>query len=490
MDGGFFGSDGSSKGSELTLEDMGEAYDPLARNDLLDRVCAKHKKLIAPLAKAEGYPPSALKVMSCERLKRSIADWFNCTSDGTLNQLYRLTKVIDKLEQKKMLKFAVIGGSVELGKSDYYKVGGHLGAWPAKLEKMLLKVWPGLVIENLAHGGYDTEQHLRVFDRYTKKEYDMYLLQFAINEQVDLELVERQKDLVPRISAKFYKLLLSRRNQPAVLNIELFRSELKDKEDAKSHCPGAMRKLPNDVYFCDQWWYPQTWRTKARRQYRVPMISYRDAVFPDLQNPPSDINTTWSGHSHPGPRVHFWIAETIFYGMMVLRETVIENNKLIVQDESVCIKKTTSMDANDGKAKFEPVKSGCGWHFGEDVAGKPGWIIEKGKKNTGKCDLTNKRSLKISFKLMTGKTGLITGSHLVSYDERMGRAKVWVNSGVNDALVLDSKIKSHVSIPQGFEIRLDKSLRNQYVTVTFQLLVSPNDPDRPSKFKLLTLDSC
>lgn len=458
---------------------------------LLDRVCVKHKQIMEGVAKDMGFPKKVLKRLSCERLKRGVATWFNTTIQN-FNQLYRITKYVELLEQQKAGKIAVVGGSVEMGVSDYFNVGGKLKAWPAKLEAMMRKVWPGVTVTNLAHGGYDAEQHLRVFDRYTSKDFHLYLLEFAINDQVDLEMVPAQKGLVHKTSAKFYKLILSQPSRPAVMNVECFRSALNNKEDANEHCPGHVRKLPNDVFFCDQWWHPQTWRNAARNKYGVPAVSYRDAVFPDLANPPEDLNSTWSGKSHPGPRVHFWIAETVFYAMQVLRENLAQYSKQVKKDDTICVQKKTTYDANEGKLKFPAVKSGCGWNFREDVKGKPGWIVETkaGAAVVKGCDFGNKRNVKISFKMQTGKSGLITGSYLVSYDKRMGRAKVWINDNIKEATVLDSRIESKVSIPRGFTLKVPAALRNQAVTVTFMLMLSPNEPSSPSKFKVLTLDSC
>lgn len=447
-------------------------------------LCESHKELVRSAASSFDIPDQVLHKLSCDKLQRAIYDWYRPTKSSPF-QLYRLTRVVEALEARRPVKIAVLGGSVSAGRSDYFQVGGKEGAWPMWLERMLHAVWKTVEVDNLSFGGASSKTHALRFDEYASRGYDIFLLELAVNDQTDWSAMRKRKRQVHNRSSVLFDLILPLPNRPAVACVELFRSSFRSLKDATRHCSGHVRELGSEVYFCDQWWYPQDWRKRSRISYEVPMVSYRDAVFPDLAHPPADLNETWSGKSHPGPLVHFWIAETVFFAFLTIKSHMSKHFQRKT-DLDLCVERTTSLDALRGLSEFSPESRGCGWEFKEDVAEKPGWIIESSLTQSS-CDIKEEASREISFRLKIGNTGLIVGTFLVSYGHGMGKAEVWLPLVPDSRLLLDSKISQHFSIPQDFRIRVPQELRNQELELKLRLVL---DGPENRKFKLLTLSSC
>ena len=67
-------------------------------------------------------------------------------------------------------------------------------------------------------------------------------------------------------------------------------------------CPGEARSwAPDGKYqWCDKWWLPQSSRAAVLDELRVPVVSYRDAVWPNRTAPPPELpRYHWQGDSHP-----------------------------------------------------------------------------------------------------------------------------------------------------------------------------------------------
>ena len=311
----------------------------------------------------------------------------------------------------------------------------------------------------------------------------MYFIELAINDQCEWVQIASRAKKVDTDSSLLFNLILSLGTHPAVVSVELFRSGYKGASDAKRHCGDHMLSFGPDVAFCEQWYMPQDWRAKARDRFRVPMVSYRDAVFPNLQDPPADLNVTWDGLSHPGPHVHFWVAEAIFFGLLSIRENLAESYVPPELKGSQCIHKKTSYYAYLGEEHF-PVKShGCAWWFGEDVREKPGWIIDGTHLPKG-CDMKKDASREITFEVEAAKLGLVQISFLTSYDIRMGVARIWI-PGTNVERRLHAKSKWHYSVPAPARFRLPNNKRSGKVEVKLRTF-----REYGPKFKILSLSTC
>ena len=448
-------------------------------------LCERHKSLVKAAVRSFEFPPWVLDKLSCKKLQRSIADWYHPAASAPF-QLFRLTKAVEALEEGKRVRMAVLGGSVSSGHSDYFPVGGITNAWPVWLERMMRTVWKKVQVDNLSSGGSSSMTHALNFDKYASEGYDVFLLELAVNDQCQWAAMKRQSKKVHERSNTLFELILPLKNHPAVACVELFRSSFRSSRDANRHCKGHVQDLGNEVYFCEQWWYPQDWRKQSRLAHHVPMVSYRDAVFPNVNHPPADLNETWSGKSHPGPFVHFWIAEAVFFAFLNIKQHTTTDFEPKERSD-LCTKKATSFAALEGASKFVPKSRGCGWEFREDVAGKPGWIIQ-GPEGLTKCDFSLNASREISFMLNVKDVGLVVGTFLESYDERMGKAEAWLVQVPESKIVLNSRIKEHFSVPQHFRMTVPEKFRNRLLELKFRILL--DNSNKQQKFKLLTLSSC
>ena len=67
--------------------------------------------------------------------------------------------------------------------------------------------------------------------------------------------------------------------EPAVMSVELFTVSSKDEEDAKRDCPDHVKFVDDPVldfkhcYYCDNMWFPQTWRDDGRKKNSVARVS-------------------------------------------------------------------------------------------------------------------------------------------------------------------------------------------------------------------------
>jgi len=322
---------------------------------------------------------------------------------------------------------------------------------------MLQRTWSSVELDNISKGGRDVRGHSRHVAEYTSSNTSIYLLEFSINDQfLDSGTIEEKSNEV-------YSVLLNQPKKPAVVAIELFRSgwqyEFAAKKynaswDAMKHCGGKVRTFEDqNISFCDEWWTTASSRIPARRNYHVPAISYRDAVFPNLESPPDDLFQMWNGFSHPGPKVHFWIAESIAFAFLFLKSGL-ETNK--DSGNAICLTPNEVI----------PSSISCGWFYGEDVPGKPGWIFEKGFCTSP-----------LLYTIKVGNQGIVRVEYLVSYDHKMGSCDLLVNGIL--VTTLNSNIELPVSVPEAYIF----NSKQPFLTVEFKMKMG-------SKFKILSVSTC
>ena len=67
--------------------------------------------------------------------------------------------------------------------------------------------------------------------------------------------------------------------------------------------------MSQNYFYCSHWWeVSSTWQ-RACREQNVPYFSYRDVVWPELENPPPELPLYWNGLSHPEWSGHHLVAE-------------------------------------------------------------------------------------------------------------------------------------------------------------------------------------
>ena len=500
-----------------------------------------------------------------------------------IRNLISLQRLAEKLS-KPSFTIVVIGGSVTTGvrdfpeddddddnddkveedgddDDDYYDDDGYYYddtfniAFPKKLEDFLQYQWKNTEIKviNIAEGGADEDTWLGKLDQIMEFDPDIILVESAVNDQCDYDEQDEQFEYVNRTSFSLLNLLMNLPQHPAVISVEFFRTAYKDEEDAESHCDEYVEELTSDpeCFYCPQWWKPQTWRQEARTYNSVSHASYRDAVWPILEKPPEKLcSEYWNGLSHPQIGVHVMMASTILFQFLVVMEKRnvllqlsserekqerLQNRtdgglKMIDPPRNICFNHITAYRAVQGNANdpfgSDSRYSDLCWSFRADVRNKYGWVCEV-MNNT---DPIGDEYLHLSKKIHIGGDRKLIISRLVSYDDRMATARVWLtgsstNHGSTNVFVGDpvwdipSWHGKRTSIPQPYAIQLGKlkfkrSVKMQWPTrdsplvgagtndeesstveVTFNIKVligtsrSVSDP-KVDKFKLLGIVTC
>lgn len=155
-------------------------------------------------------------------------------------------------------------------------------------------------------------------------------------------------------------------------------------------------------HWCNRWWAAADIERPVVRHYRLPVISWRDAVWPALNEPRPDLPCLWNGETHPDAIAHSIIGDVVTYGllralmdggsskaeqwqcdasasapikMFNAQMDTIEYCQPVVNSSA---SSATSTPAPTGTlmsvfqpSAFEPVVSGS-WYWREDVPGKPG----------------------------------------------------------------------------------------------------------------------
>eukprot|EP00978_Attheya_sp_CCMP212_P027355 scaffold91610_cov58-Attheya_sp.AAC.7 len=452
--------------------------------------------------------------LNCEQLVRSIPSHIlkngdiehdqhttdvNGTPRTTLKpsfdlSLQRLAEKLQKLENgssSNPLKIVVIGGSMTTGMGyGRSKNDPRSAAWPRKLEQFMHEKWntthqhnsPVQVI-NLALGGADENTWLGGMDIIMNHApFDIILVESAVNDQCDFKDQESKEKEVDRTSNLLLNMLMNFPNEPAVISVELFRVAGTSKGDANLHCRGHVKDVKNqtnnkECLYCPQWWKPQDWRKKAREKNSVSHVSYRDAVWPILNQPPPNLcHQYWTGLSHPQAGTQTLVASTILFQLMTVMHMKDElvgllqdgrrtgkNNKveLTSMPKTVCLNPISSyraiqddphnpmdVDTNENENKDGGSSDDSCWEFRADVQKKYGWICEHGRNTTmNRTKGVQEKYDHFSKNVDIGGDGKLIISRLVSYDTRMAKAQVWFSTSSADKTKSNSE--TSINIFQG-----------------------------------------
>jgi len=399
------------------------------------------------------------------------------------------------------LKIIVIGGSMSTGFVDIARnddLDTRKIAWPRKLEQFMHQKWgnESVQIVNLSEGGANEITWLGRLDVImSHSPFDIILVESAVNDQCENTQQTSMAKQVNSSSHLLLNTLMHFPNNPAVISVELFRLAHTNARDANKHCKGEVREVKDGThnnepcFYCEQWWKPQDWRKEARERNSVAYASYRDAVWPELENAPKNLCQYWYGLSHPQAGTHALVASTVLFQFMVVLEKQyillelandVENRISLERaptPDSVCLEPISSYRAQledpvDPISWEEQVqmqnRSSC-WTFKADVRQKYGWICDESKNRTmaldiatrnvvtnstsnssdaGNADASNGNSdiassihnnapehdyFHLHKELRIGGDGKVIISRLVSYDERMASAQVWFSHTVTHA---------------------------------------------------------
>jgi hypothetical protein len=467
------------------------------------------------LLRAVATSPDDLSKITKATTARPPKDSYHATH--TLG-LYRLAKVVSELEagKKNHIHILVIGGSMTAG----HEAGEYPGAWPRKLEILLQALWgpESVTVTNIARPGTGYNYWTRNFASIVEYgNFDIIIGDFAVNDQVDYADQDEKAMALNKTQYSLLNLLVHLPFHPATVLVETFRTSGADERDAHLHCKEHRKKVGTQ-WICPQWWMPQTWREQAVHFNSVPIVSYRDAVWPLRDDPPANLQYYWDGLSHPFFNAHVMVAEALLFQFLAVRRNAAFLSTYASSDfhvpnlppaHDVCVNTTTKYLAENGSndtSRFSgwnnPKDSHC-WQYRTDSRDKYGWIAETSKESD-RCTAAANHSALFQINMDVGENGIVILSYLASYDERMASARVWVVDESGKALssnyTINSWHKEQTSIETSTILHVPRhnnfTTVNKFSTVNVQLLpgtshASQKDSENGvDKFKLLGLMSC
>ena len=250
---------------------------------------------------------------------------------------------------------------------------------------------------------------------------------------------------------------------------------------------------------------PQTWREQAVAYNRVPVISYRDAVWPQQDNPPADLGYYWDGLSHPKLNTHIFVAETVMFSFLALQDIAhhtttaswlgMEENKdddepsHLPLPEYTCTNPLTDYSSFDATSINFPNKNEKdSWRFQTYSRNKLGWI---GSTRS----IAPSESLVFATDIITGNDKKVLVTYLKSYRDYMGVVRVWFDDEVDVSWNISAWHKEHTQVPETELINVLHLPPNKNVTIYVELIRgsahnATNDIQQDDVFILLGITSC
>jgi hypothetical protein len=222
--------------------------------------------------------------------------------------------------------------------------------------------------------------------------------------------------------------------------------------------------LDDTAGYCLSWWQVPSNRARVLARLGVPVVSFRDALWPSVSSSPPDrpvsiltgfrstrsfLTGSRAPHVHFPSQAHQLIACTLAHSLMraaaQLEAAAAAGSKVPAEEEAVSAAAAAATaaaqaaNAHDALrrceapvtrlqpplASFSAASQPGKWQFGEDVAGKPGWqgadTTPSSLHNVLKFGVLSNH---IDFKVRLGTMRRVIISRLRSYDPSMGRAHV------------------------------------------------------------------
>lgn len=217
----------------------------------------------------------------------------------------------------------------------------------------------------------------------------------------------------------------------------------------------------------------------------LPVLSYADAACRVSVSKISHDKALWniSLHNkehlpHPPALTHVFMSRLVAASLMHIAETSCTRSESGVSAQQLCstfanqiwldylsrlswVRQTSAdeekcavspvsyMDADDPRG-FKPTSAGTNWFFGEDVPGKPGWIMDKAScSNTTYNHLNSTSPCQISFNVTTGSSSRVDLVILRSYSANMGFLRCTVDCTTDhhceQSFLVESRWQSHTS---------------------------------------------
>ena len=375
-------------------------------------------------------------------------------------------------------------------------------AWPWRLQQWLDQAFPRQIVKviNAAEGAMASDvwarRNLSADKRFL--EADLIIGEFGINE-----FAYNSEKRLAKVNAVLLSALVNLPKRPAVLVLEVTKGAFMDtpnvsRKECENTCEGGQflsfqtPAMPADNQwqcFCDQWWLPPTWRQPVLRELgSVSAVSLRDAIWPTMREPPSNLPILWQGHAHTNGITHQLAANTLAYAMAAVWDHIwdqiwLNSGKMrhedITQGRDItrvaCTQATQLSSKIDLRPRYAnvsladhcetavtrlqpplnsfPASRAGAWWFGEDVPGndKPGW-------NTNvSLTLASHTGGVLEFPVQLDTKRLVIVTYLRSYDANMASVQMRLvrrlthrtfrQEWTEDSWELDGRWSRHISVP-------------------------------------------
>ena len=447
------------------------------------------------------------------------AEDFNHSFIGGGTCLWR--GLLQKYIAKEPIKIAVLGSSMTLGHGcEDSKLHGSHCAWPHRLELLFRGISNERVtVENLAVSGGDYEYYLGSGD-LVMVECDLMIVDLGVNAA---NFKSESKHL-HRVDETIYTMLQKYPTRP-LLWVDTMRAtkigstvctvnksiyfaltSAYTGEYMVEGCPHEAIRLNytftgniSHYSVCSDELIRQKIEQPILSHYRVPMASYQSAVWYQMDKPRDNQVCFWNGRGHPNSPTHILVADVVYVSMMAMlakAEGLTEDASVDCQRPPVSLyypEQTSEVRcASVGfkthlstkyPADFIPSLATSDWLYREDVAGRPGWIIEFDANGT------SYRQNFIQFDIELGDARQIEVTCLHSYS-KVGTVVVHASGlGINFPLsrtfkIIGSLKGGHISIPYLSALQMDSMPTGPY-RLSFQMV-----PFSYPKFKIMAVGSC
>jgi hypothetical protein len=161
---------------------------------------------------------------------------------------------------------------------------------------------------------------------------------------------------------------------------------------------GSGRSNDGACFWCECWWRMGDFEAIAARSVDIPIASYCDAVWPDIDNPLLDLPFFWNCLSHPDRVAHELVSDVVknaLEQLFISSVQDIKNPKVDLSIESASNLYLSDCASHSSQnyfstiigvqdlAKFTStaISAGSAWRVYEDRPQKPGWIASWTQNN-------------------------------------------------------------------------------------------------------------
>ena len=349
----------------------------------------------------------------------------------------RIRRVIALASRNETIRVMTIGGSVARGATTHAK-----STFPssARFASWLRLRYPHarIVYHNVGVRGTTSAWLALAFDSLGRAHPDLVLWDYSTNDLTEGATMSQLRISFERLA----RLLLQMPTRPAVLFLML------------------MRNLDEPSTY----WVQAEAVEPIAKLYGLVLVSYRDAVWPAVDRPPSNLSHLYDTHKregfpyHPTSWTHQLIADCLCYAWAAIEHV----QPLNASETASALPPAAFFRARadvlapcDGGWKTElrfhrmtddeslripqPIDKPDGWRYVADQPYKEGWQFDA-RNATGTTDLRSTPGSSLAglleplkFRMSFGEDPRLLVTYLRSY-ENFGRALVWVDEHAQDAL--------------------------------------------------------